>query len=900
MADVKLRLGRTVWFFLLSSAVACLVSGAALAACVPTLPITAGSVPCYITVQPIDVGTPVNGSPVYAPFNTTSQTGNPSTAGMPSNPIGFFVDPATGLFAGQSNYSGAGVDVTRALLNNVGVDLVWLPMRTYVTPGPNGQNPSQNFTTLNITPVSTGTTVASNCSGFISNTTLTITSPCGTGTLAVNDFLTAGTAIAQNTFISALGTGSGGVGTYTVNIPQTVGTSRKPNTTIAATSGTLGSLDFLTLSDQPNLSKGILPSTSTTTPAPPLSSDPTTINLFFVNKLNPPAAGGTLYGFAHICNNGVAIGGNTFFAPTPLQTRPDTIAHELLHNLCLDHTSYGAGPYTPPNNETSYAAPAGVVPPIPLKPLAGQCDPGYPACAANLMTAGNLRTEPTLSCVLSGYSGAPVPASCNGSPSLVNGMADRVTNALTPDQTSTLPVSQQRGVLNGGSGLLFAPQPPPPPIFAPTLGGLINPIPYETTKAQLDTGGSSSDRVIFDLSGPVEGKPGETLVGWTLTLPEGHTFGPHSRFDIISQSREDLVQEVNYYPHTDNNPPMRKIVYQPGAENTSDNPSIGTAGPSPCAFEAAECLIVKFQAPGLGAYDSISFSKSILSGDPRITNDDLCKAKITYAFSDGFVTTSNFGRCRPGSLPLIASSWHPDPQLAPQIVKTNVLLAAAVIDLPCTPVLSGETLVCPDPTLTSVADADPTQEGGQLGQSCDGGATVGSINVSGTIKGPNVTVNAGQQFNYTSCEFLGSLTINGGNVYLQNCQVDGNLTMTSGTLNLSTSAHVKGNVQISQGSGVSLLPNGFSIGPSAQIDGNLSIQNLPANEPGSVCGTQISGGLTAKNNLSSIEIGATAAQQNCPGNSIAGGLECKGNAALTGGGNMVLGSISPQCAPFVQ
>ena len=71
----------------------------------------------------------------------------------------------------------------------------------------------------------------------------------------------------------------------------------------------------------------------------------------------------------------------------------------------------------------------------------------------------------------------------------------------------------------------------------------------------------------------------------------------------------------------------------------------------------------------------------LLQGDPGggglpITNDDLCKAKITYIFSDGYATTSELGRCPAVSLPLIASSWRPDPTVSPRIIKTNVLLAA--------------------------------------------------------------------------------------------------------------------------------------------------------------------------------------------------------------------------------
>src|SRR5262249_52799093 len=157
-------------------------------------------------------------------------------------------------------------------------------------------------------------------------------------------------------------------------------------------------------------------------------------------------------------------------------------------------------------------------------------------------------------------------------------------------------------------------------------------------------------------------------------------FARRDQFHILSKSREDLVKDVKYYPDFGNNPLMRNIAYNPGADENPENPSIGAADANLCA-SAAECLVVEFRQPGLGAHDRISFSKSILSGGAPITNDDLCKAKITYMFSDGFTTTSNFttsnfttsnfGRCSADSLPLIASSWYPDPTVAPQIIEQN-------------------------------------------------------------------------------------------------------------------------------------------------------------------------------------------------------------------------------------
>ena len=143
---------------------------------------------------------------------------------------------------------------------------------------------------------------------------------------------------------------------------------------------------------------------------------------------------------------------------------------------------------------------------------------------------------------------------------------------------------------------------------------------------------------------------------------------------------------MTYYPDADDNPIVKDIAYHPGADNNSANPSTETAAYSPCTSATAECLMVKFQPPGLGAHNSISFSNGIVKsilfskgmlsrGGAPITNDDLCKAKITYIFSDGYATTSKLGPCPAVSLPLIASSWRPDPTVALRKIKTDMLLA---------------------------------------------------------------------------------------------------------------------------------------------------------------------------------------------------------------------------------
>jgi hypothetical protein len=479
----------------------------------------------------------------------------------------------------------------------------------------------------------------------------------------------------------------------------------------------------------------------------------------------------------------------------------------------------------------------------------------------------------------------------------MNGMADQVnTPATSAEAGADLPVPQQAEVPTGGGGLLNS-----------LNTGLLNPIPHETTRAQAGTGGSPTAPIIFDVSGPTGGKPGETLVAWVLTLPQGPTFARHDRFHIVSQSREHLVQSVNDYPNADNGSVVWNVAYDPGADRHSDEPraggSIKMAAPGACTDATAKCLMVAFAPPGLGARDSIRFSRGIRSGGAPIANNDLCRAKITYIFSDGYATTSDLGRCPATSLPLIASSWRPDPTVPARIVDAHLLLADDVItgSLPCTPVAGSNPPRCPDPTQTGLADTDPSQEGGQPGQSCNNGA------LSGTITG-NVTVSAGRYCRYTSpCEIQGNSTIDGGSVYLA-CIVDGNLTENSGLLVLASSASVAGNVRISEASA-------FTIGPGVAIDGNLQIQSLSGGLPqrGTVCGTRVKGNLLVQNNASPLQIGGSIcggdtisgnleidnnrATTDVSDNTIAGNLQCQNNTDLTSASNTVRGQAQGQCAP---
>jgi hypothetical protein len=356
------------------------VSAAAHLACCVADAQTVSS-PYYIVVQPIDVCNSAGTS--CAPVNSKGQSFITPTFGGPNMQVGFF-DPTTGANITQTIF-----------LNQFGVNVVFQPLVQYNSPPNCNPSPCQSpppsggwntdYRTLHVTPCTT---------------------TCPAGLLTSIDLA----VLAQEPAISNTGI-----------VPNP--TTPPGGTTHCAV----------------NANNVLQP------PCVPVSSIPNVIDLFFVNTLTP-ATPGQLYGFTwKVGANGVAISANTMVGVplSGLPPRPDTFAHEFGHVLGIDHADFGAGPYNPygPSNPQG-----GVVPPIPASPSIGVCTTNnsatnYPACAANLMTAGgmgnvNLRTEPTIA---------------NALTALANGTADQVTTV--PEQGSNLPVSQQTAVL--GSGFIY-------------------------------------------------------------------------------------------------------------------------------------------------------------------------------------------------------------------------------------------------------------------------------------------------------------------------------------------------------------------------------------------------------------------------------------------------------------
>ena len=112
----------------------------------------------------------------------------------------------------------------------------------------------------------------------------------------------------------------------------------------------------------------------------------------------------------------------------------------------------------------------------------------------------------------------------------------------------------------------------------------------------------------------------------------------------------------------------------------------------PCA--GVRCIEVEFNRgknQGFTQGDFMQFSQGILdSSNQPVSLGELCGAKVTLVYSDGYAPTSTLGSGNCGNNPssLITSSLSQDPTTPPQVVTVSTSVISK--DPPCTPVNNGK------------------------------------------------------------------------------------------------------------------------------------------------------------------------------------------------------------------
>jgi hypothetical protein len=195
-----------------------------------------------------------------------------------------------------------------------------------------------------------------------------------------------------------------------------------------------------------------------------------------------------------------------------------------------------------------------------------------------------------------------------------------------------------------------------------------------------------------------------------ISLPHGLKFDSKNQFKIVSESRENLIQDVDYYPDADNSP-----------SNPSGKYILGPAY-SACKAAGAQCLIVEFNSPGFGPTDSLQFSQGILNGTVPATLQQLSGANVTFALNlpstAGSTTTGQYITTSELEFDVTtnrdtASTQNASTTVPPMV--TNPGSVAASGNPPCTWTLNNfGFLVCQNnPVTTGISDGNACAEGGQ-------------------------------------------------------------------------------------------------------------------------------------------------------------------------------------------
>jgi reprolysin-like metallo-peptidase family M12B len=229
----------------------------------------------------------------------------------------------------------------------------------------------------------------------------------------------------------------------------------------------LTSVLFKTLSTPSGPAKATGCKSNCTVPFP--SKTANAINMFFVDQIS--GTGGSLAGFAWLNGNGVAVSSSVFSFSSLVASRFDTLAHELGHNLNLDHSTNGV------NSSTCGTS-------------------GNPPCN-NTLDAGGVR-------LVAGSSGC-------SSTSPVGLLFDLNTGLCGTGVSSPTPVDQ----LILGNSTTNTQQ------AEVLLSGFLNPVPNVNATAG---GGDLSFTVNFPKINQAGGRNGEYIFALVIALPQGFQF----------------------------------------------------------------------------------------------------------------------------------------------------------------------------------------------------------------------------------------------------------------------------------------------------------------------------------------------------------------------------------------
>jgi hypothetical protein len=390
------------------------------------------------------------------------------------------------------------------------------------------------------------------------------------------------------------------------------------------------------------------------------------IYMFFVNNLKAgTGVGSPLYGFGWINGNGLAVSKNTFFPIVPQTPHTDTLAHEIGHNLGLDHNTFGA----PQPMQGTTGTPCVGVPPGVL-PTPGGC---------NLMDSGSTRISPAKAdCTPQSTSPSPPPNNGGALYDLNSGLTGPclTNNPGYPIADYLIPGTGFQQVQVGKSGFLNSVA-----NVSATAGGggdaAVNGAAATASTTCVPTGKEQCFTVTYPSDGT--GRVGGFIAALILAAPEGYKFGGNS-FTYVSGVKPKSAYQLNGNGGGGNSNCQKSVPVSglPGLQCLEIDFTVTklTSPPSTCPADPQTCYMGTFHAG-----TSITFKANIINtttGQPAMLRDLQCDTPMTLScltitpvFGDLFAATFDFSTSGGNPVDTTVASQIINPANFPTIQKLN-------------------------------------------------------------------------------------------------------------------------------------------------------------------------------------------------------------------------------------